>query len=91
MKKAVWTMLMSDETDKALVRLIQRQYRLSLEFTHKNTGLNCKLAIQGEIKTLRREVKQIINQEADLQGNIQITSTESIENLHSLASNNKIK
>lgn len=82
---------MNDETNMTLVRLIQRHCRLSHEFNHKSIGLECKLAIQGEIKTLRREFKQINNQEADLQGNIQITSTESIESLHSLASNNKIK
>lgn len=62
---------MNDETDKTLVRLIQRNCKLSLEFTHNSTGLECKVAIQAEIKALKGEIKQIINQETDHQGNIQ--------------------
>ncbi|MDQ0086749.1 hypothetical protein J2T12_000143 [Paenibacillus anaericanus] len=91
MKKAVWTMLMNDETDKALVRLIQRNCKLSFEFNHKSTGLECKVAIHAEIKALKGEIKHIINRGADLWGNIQIPSTESIENPQSFASNQKIK
>ncbi|WP_372663813.1 hypothetical protein [Cohnella sp.] len=60
MNKKLWTMLEDNETDRALVEIVQRHVRLVAEYSHKTTCLERRQAIQAEIALLREKFKQII-------------------------------